>query len=50
MNGTFEALEQVLVVNDVAVLLVVAVQPVNSTDRLEEPVIAHLLVDVEVGR
>ena len=40
--------EEVLVVDDVAVLLVVTVQPVHPADRLEEPVITHLLVDVEV--
>ena len=45
-----EGLEEVAVVDDVAVGLVVAVEPVDSADGLEQAVVAHLLVDVEVGR
>ena len=44
-----QALEQVPVVDDVAVFLVVAVQAVDAADGLEQAVVLHLLVDVEVG-
>ena len=49
VHRAFEALEQVLVVDDVAVFLVVAVEPVHAADGLEQAVVAHLLVDVEIG-
>ena len=45
-----ERLEEVLVVDDVAVVFVVAVEPVDAADGLEQAVVLHLLVDVEVGR
>ena len=48
-DGAFERVEQVLVVDDVAVVLVVAVEAVDAADGLEEAVVLHLLVDVEVG-
>ena len=44
-----QILEQVLVVDDVAKILVLAVQPVGPTDRLEQAVVLHGLVDVEIG-
>ena len=50
MDRPFQALEQVLVVDDVAVFLVVAVQAVDAADGLEQPVILHLFIDVEIGR
>ena len=50
MHRAFETFEQVLVVNDVAVILVVAVQPVHAADSLEQAVVLHLLVNVEEGR
>ena len=48
-DGRFERVEQVAVVDDVAVVLVVAVEAVDAADGLEQAVVAHLLVDVEVG-
>ena len=48
MHRPFQAFEQILVVNDVAVFLVFAVQPVHPADGLEQAVIAHLLVNVEI--
>ena len=48
-DGALERVEQVAVVDDVAVVLVVAVEPVDAADGLEQAVVAHLLVDVEVG-
>ena len=42
-------LEQVFVVHDVAEGLVLAVKPVRAADRLEQPVVLHGLVDVEIG-
>ena len=49
MHRAFQTLEQILVVDDVAVFLVVAIQPVDPADGLEQPVVPHLLVDVEIG-
>ena len=46
----FEALEQVLVIDDVAIFLVFAIEPVDAANRLKQAVIMHLLVDVEIGR
>ena len=48
-DGGLEGVEQVAVVDDVAVVLVVTVEPVDAADGLEEAVVLHLLVDVEVG-
>ena len=48
-DGGLERVEQVAVVDDVAVVLVVAVEPVDAADGLEQAVVLHLLVDVEVG-
>ena len=45
----FQAFEQVLVVDDVAVFLVIAIQPIDAANGLEQAVVTHLLVDVEVG-
>ena len=42
-------LEQVFVVHDVAEGLVLAVEPVRAADGLEQAVVLHRLVDVEVG-
>ena len=49
LDGPLQRSEQVLVVDDVAVLLVLAVEAIHPTDRLEEPVVLHVLVDVEAG-
>ena len=43
-------LNRSLVVDDVAVVLVVAIETVHAADGLEQAVVLHLLVDVEVGR
>ena len=48
-DGLLYFLEQVLVVNDVAKLLVIAVEPVGAADGLEQAMVLHGLVDVEVG-
>ena len=48
-HGTFQAFEQVLVVDDVAVFLVVTVQPIHPANGLEQAVVAHLLVYVQIG-
>ena len=49
LDRLLQRLEEVLVVDDVAIFLVVAVEPVDPADGLEETVVPHLLVDVEVG-
>ena len=48
-DGVLDLLEQVLVIDDVAEILVVAVEPVRAADRLEQAVVLHRLVDVEIG-
>ena len=48
LDRSLQRPEQILVVDDVAVLLVLSVQSVDAADRLEETVILHLLVDVEI--
>ena len=49
-DGLLERAEEILVVDDVAVFLVLAVQAVYPADCLEETVVLHVLVDVETGR
>ena len=49
MDRPLEALEEIFVVHDVAVFLVIPIQAVHAADGLKQPVIAHLLVDVEIG-
>ena len=41
--------EQLLEVDDVAVVLVVAIEPVGAADGLEQVVVAQLVVEVDVG-
>ena len=41
--------EQLLEVDDVAVVLVVAVEPVGAADGLEQVVVVQLVVEVDVG-
>ena len=48
-DGRLQRVEQVAVVDDVAVVLVVAVEAVDAADGLEQAVVLHLLVDVEIG-
>ena len=48
-DGVLDLLEQVLVVHDVAEILVLAVEPVGPADGLEQAVVLHRLVDVEIG-
>ena len=48
-EGTLEGVEEVFVVDDVAVLLVVTVEAVDAADGLEQTMVLHLLVDIEVG-
>ena len=40
--------EQLLEVDDVAVVLVVAIEPIGAADRLEQVVVAQLVVEVDV--
>src|SRR5699024_81435 len=49
-DGLVKRLEEVAVVDDVAVDLVVAIKSVDPADRLEQAMVAHLLVDVQVRR
>ena len=48
-DGVLHLLEQLFVVDDVAIVLVVAVEPVCAADSLEQVVIAQLVVEVDVG-
>ena len=43
------SLEQLLEIDDVAVVLVVAVEPVGAADGLEEVVVVQLVIEVDVG-
>ena len=47
-DRVLDLLEQVLVIDDVAEVLVFAVQPICTADRLEQAVVLHRLVDVEI--
>ena len=49
LDRALDVLEEMLVVDDVPEILVLAVEPVHAADRLEERVVDHLLVDVEIG-
>ena len=48
-DGLLHVLEQLLEVHDVAVVLVVAVEPVGAADGLEEVVVVQLVIEVDVG-
>src|SRR5450755_899136 len=48
-DGVSQRVEQVAVIDDIAVALIVTVQAVHAADGLEQPVVAHGLVDVQVG-
>ncbi len=50
LHRTFKAFEQVFVINDVAVILILAVQPVYPADGLKQAVVLHLFVNVEKRR
>ena len=45
-NGFFHLFEQILVIDDVAKVLVIAVQSVGAADCLEQTMVLHGLVDV----
>ena len=49
-NRILQRLEQISVVDDIAVLFIVTIEPVHAADSLEEAVILHVLIDVEIGR
>ena len=49
LDGVLDLLEQVLVVDDVAVVLVLAVEAIGPADGLEQPVVLHGLVQVQDG-
>jgi hypothetical protein len=48
-DGLLHVAEQLLEVDDVAVVLVVAVEPVGAADGLEQVVVAQFVVEVDVG-
>ena len=48
-DGLLHVAEQLLEVDDVAVVLVVAVEPVGAADGLEQVVVVQLVVEVDVG-
>ena len=48
-DGVLDFFEQVFVVHDVAEIFVFTVEAVDAADGLEEAVILHGLVDVEIG-
>src|SRR6266481_4704118 len=50
VHCSFEAFEEIFVINDVSVVFVIAVQPIHATDSLEQTVVAHLLIYIEIGR
>ena len=50
MHGTFQALEQILVIDNVAVFLIVPVETVHAANSLEQAMVPHLFIDVEIGR
>src|SRR5690349_4995091 len=50
MDGALKRFEKILVVDDVAVFLALVVEAVDAADRLEQAVVSHALVDVEVRR
>ena len=48
-DGFLHFPEQLLEIDDVAVFLVVAVEPVGPADGLEQVVVVQLVVEVDVG-
>ena len=48
-DGLLHIPEQLLEIHDVAVILVVAVEPVGAADGLEQVVIVQLVVEIDVG-
>ena len=47
-DGVLHLLEQVLVIDDVAKVLVFTIEPVGAADGLEQAVVLHGLVDIQV--
>ncbi len=48
-DGVLDLLEEVLVIDDVTELLILAVQPVRAADSLEQAMVLHALVDIEIS-
>src|SRR5207244_13298240 len=48
-DSVLHLFEQVLVVDDVAEVLVLTVEPVSAADGLKQAMVLHRLVDVEVS-
>ena len=48
-DGLLHVAEQLLEIDDVAVVLVVAIEPVGAADGLEQVVVAQFVVEVDVG-
>lgn len=49
MHSSLETFEQVLIINDVAILLIVAIKPIYATDGLKQAMIVHLLIYIEIS-
>lgn len=47
-DGVLDLPEQILVIDDIAKILVVGIQPVGTADGLKQAVILHGLVDVQI--
>ena len=41
--------EQIFVINDVAKFFIIPIKPIDATDRLEQAVILHLLINVKIS-
>ena len=48
-NGVFHLPEQIHVIDDVAEILVIAIQPVGAANSLKQAVVLHTLVDIKIG-
>ena len=48
-DGVLDLLEEVLVIDDVTELLVLAVQPVRAADSLEQAMVLHALVNIQIS-
>ncbi|MCY1380073.1 hypothetical protein D9M69_678580 [compost metagenome] len=48
-DGLLHVSEKFLVIDDVTVILVVAIQPVSTANGLEQVVVTQLVVQIDVG-
>src|SRR5581483_313928 len=47
-DGIFDFLEQILVIHDVAENFILAIEAINPAYGLEEPVVLHGFIDIEI--